>query len=205
MDMRKYALAALPAALAGLMALSACGTAEEEPAANGTVETQAEAEYNAADVEFAQGMIPHHEQAVDMSELARTRAGSEDVADLAERIEAAQDPEIQELTEMLQEWGEDPRGGHGADHSMHGMMTQEQMAELEGAEGEEFDRLFLRMMIEHHQGAVVMAREHLEEGVNPQARQLSQEITDLQEEEIAEMGELLGEPVGEVHDEDAHG
>jgi len=124
-----------------------------------------------ADVEFMQGMIHHHAQAVVMTELARSRAGSRDIELLALRIALSQDDEIALMGRWLRERGEDiPGSSDDHMHHMHhmtgeeeefmpGMLTQEQMARLEAASGAEFDRLFLEYMIHHHEGALVMVHE----------------------------------------------
>lgn len=164
-------------------------------------------QHNEADVAFAQGMIPHHAQAMEMSRLAPGRAQSEQVKELARQIEAAQGPEIDTLTGWLRSWGvEVPHGGmsgmdHGSmpdegmsgmDHGgMRGMMTPEDMQQLQQTEGGEFDRVFLTMMIEHHEGAVEMARTELEQGQFPDAKKMAQQIIDTQQAEIDTMRELL--------------
>ncbi|GAA0503560.1 DUF305 domain-containing protein [Saccharopolyspora thermophila] len=148
---------------------------------------------NAADVAFAQGMIPHHQQAIDMSRLAPERAQSQQVKDLARQIEAAQGPEIHTLSGWLRDWGApEPHGGmdHGG---MGGMMSADEMAQLQAARGTEFDRLFLTMMIRHHEGAVAMARTELAEGRFPAAKQMAQQIIDAQQAEIATMKGLLAQ------------
>ncbi len=174
--------AVLPATLTAAALLTACGGDSEE--------------FNDADVTFAQEMIPHHEQAIEMSTLADEGAGS-NVADLAERIEDAQGPEIERLTAMLDEWGEEPMtDGHG-DHAMDGMLSDDQMAQLADAtEGDEFDTLFLELMIAHHEGAVSMAEDQLDNGTNPEASEMATEIVDTQDAEITEMRDLLDEPAG---------
>lgn len=184
--------------------LTACGGTEEEPAAP-VSEPSAEgsAEFNEADVAFARMMIPHHEQAVTMAELAQGRAG-EEVRALAEEIQAAQGPEIDQLNALLESWGQEPaQGMEGMGHEgMTGMMSEEQMAELEAAEGEEFDTIFLQMMIEHHEGAVEMAQTELDEGTNPEARELAQQVVDAQRAEIEQMNEMLGADGQDSGDDD---
>jgi uncharacterized protein (DUF305 family) len=165
------------------------------------------ADHNPADVTFAQGMIPHHRQAIEMSRLAADRAASPRVKELAARIEQAQDPEIEQLTGMLETWGapapaaSGEPGMAGMDHGgsgpmshpgTAGMMSDQQMRQIEQATGPEFDTLFLRMMVEHHRGAIEMAGVELAQGRNPQARTLAQNITDDQRAEIATMDGLLG-------------
>lgn len=156
--------------------------------------------HNDADVEFAQQMIPHHEQAVEMAQLAETRADSPEVKDLAADIEAAQDPEIQTMTGWLQSWGEDvpeeSMSGMDADDmsadDMSGMMSEEEMSGLEGASGAGFDRRFLTMMIEHHEQAVEMAKTEQADGEYQPAIELAEDIESAQTAEVATMRELLG-------------
>ncbi|MDS1272173.1 DUF305 domain-containing protein [Lipingzhangella sp. LS1_29] len=161
-----------------------------------------EAVFNEADVAFARMMIPHHEQAIEMSELAEDRAGPE-VLDLAEEIEAAQQPEIDQMQDMLQDWGvapdeemdHDDMDDDSADHADHadmeGMLSPEQMDELAAVEGAEFDELFVEYMIEHHEGAILMSEEVLAEGSSPEAHDLAEDIIAVQESEIDEMETLL--------------
>lgn len=157
--------------------------------------------HNAQDVSFAQEMIPHHQQAVEMSDLALAQASSPKVKDLATRIKAAQGPEIEMMKGWLSSWGEpvsstsgDMAGmdhGGGGMAGMAGMMTDTQMKDLKAAGGAEFDRLFLTGMIGHHEGAVTMARTQLDTGRYQPAKQLAQAITDGQQKEITEMQGLL--------------
>jgi uncharacterized protein (DUF305 family) len=183
--MRKTLTAAL--LTASLLTLAARGEDEDG---------SAEAAHNDADVMFAQQMIPHHEQAIEMAELAETRAASQEVKDLAGDIETAQDPEIETMTGWLGAWGEDMpgQGEHGGRHDttdMPGMIDEEAMSDLEAATGEEFDRLFLTSMIEHHEGALDMARAEQEDGEYPDAIALAEDIEAAQRAEIATMKELL--------------
>ena len=152
----------------------------------------------AADAMFAQMMIPHHEQAVEMSTLAETRASSPEIKELAAEIKAAQQPEIDLMTSWLQEWGipvmsgmdaMDTHGGHG----MSGMLTQDQMQQLADASGPEFDRLFAEYMILHHEGAIEMA-EPVVDSKDPRVAALAAEIIATQAEEIAQMRAFLDGP-----------
>jgi len=165
------------------------------------------AAHNDADVSFAQEMIAHHQQALDMAKLASTRGTNAQVKDLASRIEKAQDPEIQQMRGWLSQWGAAttsatssmsgmsmpsssmPAMDHG---SMPGMMSDADMQMLEQAAGIEFDEMFLRMMVQHHQGAVDMAKTELANGSNADAKALAQRIIDAQTAEITEMRQLLG-------------
>lgn len=188
MNTLKHVLNCTTAALGATLALSACGQASEE-----------EEQYNEADVHFAQMMIPHHEQAVEMADLADDRAGAE-VGELSEEIRDAQGPEIEQMQQMLQDWGED--SGEDMDHSdMAGMLSEEQMQELGASEGEEFDTLFLELMIEHHEGAVDMSETVLEEGSSPEAGELAEEITETQDEEIEQMHLMLGHEPSDDNDD----
>ncbi|GAB2659560.1 DUF305 domain-containing protein [Prescottella soli] len=170
---------------------SASGTAEQGGA------------HNEADVAYVRMMIPHHEQAVEMAELVPSRSSNPDVVALAAQIEQAQAPEIEQMEGWLKAWGEPsmvPMPGHGEtsaggmDHGGmgHGMMTAEQMQALENAKGPEFDRMWLEMMIEHHQGAVASSEQILTTGQSEQVRQLAQQIVSSQQAEIAQMEALLG-------------
>ncbi|WP_017573711.1 DUF305 domain-containing protein [Nocardiopsis halotolerans] len=190
-DTRTRALLLAPASLAAALSLASCGAEDTSADPAPEPSEQAAVEFNDADVTFARTMIPHHEQAVDMARLAESRAG-DGVGDLAVEIEAAQGPEIERLRRMLDAWGVEPAddGGH---EGMSGMMTEERMTELEQAEGEAFDTLFLEMMIAHHEGAVEMARDQLSKGVNPEAGALAQDVVDAQEAEIDRMNEMLGQ------------
>lgn len=148
--------------------------------------------HNAQDVTFAQMMIPHHQQAVEMATLAAGRARAAEVKQLAIQIEQAQDPEIKMMQGWLAGWGEstavpgDPHGGHDS-----GMMTTQQMQQLSVASGAAFDTMFLEMMTAHHQGAIAMAQIELAEGQYPPAKQLARSIVDSQQAEIDQMKQLL--------------
>jgi uncharacterized protein (DUF305 family) len=151
-------------------------------------------------------MLPHHEQAVEMSEtlLAKEEVPAE-VADFAQQVIDAQGPEIERMNAMLEAWGQEPMmesGGmegmdHGSGAGMSGMMSEEDMQALEDAQGTEASRLYLEQMTAHHEGAVEMARDQVEQGQNPQAVALAQDVIEAQEAEITEMeGLLQGLPSG---------
>ncbi len=153
---------------------------------------------------FVQMMVPHHAQALDMCELARTRAQDEQVVAVARRITGAQGPEILTLSSWLQSQGvevpesmeditghEAHHGNHGHDMAMPGMLTDREMRQLRSARGAEFDRLFLRRMIQHHQGAVVMADSELTTGREQMAMEMAGEIQAGQAAEIQRLREIL--------------
>ena len=202
---RRAALVAATASTA--LVLAACGggghdmgsmqsdspSSSSSPSASTSAPADA---HNTADTAFAQEMIPHHRQAVEMAGLAATRASSAEVKDLATKIEGAQGPEIETMTGWLTAWGEPvPEEMPGMDHSagMPGMMSTQDMASLQAAKGSEFDTMWLQMMIQHHQGAIDMAKTELSQGSNTDAKALAQKIIDGQQSEITEMKGLLGQ------------
>lgn len=146
--------------------------------------------HNDADVAFATDMIPHHAQAVAMAKMVPTRASSQQVKDLATQIQAAQDPEIKLMSGWLAAWGEPVPAAGGMQHG-DGMMSMEEMGQLETATGAPFDTMWLKMMIKHHEGAIVMARTELTEGTDAEAKKLAQAIVDGQSKEITTMNSLL--------------
>lgn len=151
------------------------------------------ADFNDADVMFAQMMIPHHQQAVEMADMILDKDGiDEGVLTLAEEIKAAQQPEIEQLEGWLEEWGadSDTESMGGMDHG-DGMMTDGDMQSLEAATGAEASRRFLEQMTMHHEGAITMAQEEVDNGQNADAVALAQTIIDTQTAEIATMQELL--------------
>lgn len=206
---RRAAVAVTATAVAAL-ALAACGddgnssaTTPAAPPASAPAAAPAD-DHNQADVAFAQGMIPHHRQAVLMSDMARTRASSAEVKALAEKIKKAQDPEIATMTGWLKAWGEKVptgtdgmdamEGMDGGDHDgpdMPGMMDDHRMEQLRGASGAAFDTMFLTMMIEHHEGAVEMAKTEKAEGSYGPAKTLADDIITAQTAEIAQMKTML--------------
>lgn len=206
--MRLRTLSAAALAAAAALALTACGAdadtstttdAATERATTGDDATPDDAAtaHNAADTEFAQMMIVHHEGAIEMAELAVERAASAEVRALGERIAAAQGPEIETVSGWLEAWGEDlpaeaDMSGMGHEGmQMEGMDQEAVMAELSGLTGVELDRRFLELMIDHHRGAIVMAEEVRGEGENAEAVRLAGTIIDDQTVEITEMTNLL--------------
>ena len=174
---------------------AATATATPSTTATGSAE-EVSAEHNDADVMFAQMMIPHHQQAVEMSEmlLAKDDVPAE-VAAFAQKVIDAQGPEIERMNAMLTAWGQDPvdtDGMEGMDHGgMSGMMSEEDMTALDQAQGTEAARLYLEQMTAHHKGAVDMAKDEVEDGQNPQAVQLAEQVIADQEAEITEMQQML--------------
>ena len=195
--MRLTSRLAVPAASAVLiLALSACGSGDDShgtmSGAGTTSSSTAEGATTSAtgDVEFAQMMIPHHEQAVEMADLALANdTASPEVKALAGQIKAAQDPEIQSMQGWLAQWGASEGSGQ-MDHG--GMMSDDQMSSLMGISGPEFNQMWLTMMIEHHEGAIEMAQDVLDTTSNPEVEQLATAVVEGQEKEIATMKGMLG-------------
>ncbi|GAA1376477.1 DUF305 domain-containing protein [Streptomyces beijiangensis] len=211
--MRAGKLAVAAAVLAALLALTACDTDKSaqgsrkgeantgskvvapgkpgEPAKTLSAEDAAKAGRNdtpnSADFSYTQMMIVHHGQALEMTKLVAQRADAEPVKKLAERIAAAQGPEIGAMQGWLDSHG-GARKQSGHDHaSMPGMATTAQLAQLRAAKGKAFDELFLKLMITHHQGAITMATEVLSEGNNVLVEEMANDVLAQQTSEIGRM------------------
>ncbi len=154
--------------------------------------TSPSAQVNAADEMFVIMMIPHHEQAVEMSDTILGKDGIDDqVQALAQQIKDAQAPEIELMQSWLTNWGMSSSGDMGGMGHGDGMMSDGDMAALEAADGAEAARLFLEQMIVHHEGAIEMAQTELDQGANEEVIALAQAILDTQTTEIATMENLL--------------
>lgn len=174
-----------PVALAGCTVNINTAPSQSQTA---TTEPGGDFELSGADIMFAQMMIPHHQQAVDMGTLAETRASDASVKELAAEIKAEQAPEI----EQMQRWLSDAGAPTDMGHSMHmgGMLTDAEMQQLGEATGAEFDRLYLEAMIAHHEGAIDMA-EMILDSANPEVKALGRAIVSSQTAQIEYMRELL--------------
>ena len=193
-------LAAIAALVVAAGLLTACGGGDEDEtrtAPNGD-------KFNDADVAFATDMIPHHAQATEMANLTLGRKGLDPkIAGLAEEVRATQTVEIETMVDWLSAWGEpvpetaqDHANAHGGggemDHGdMPGMMSEDELSRLEAASGAEFERMWLEMMIEHHEGAVEMAATEEADGAFPGAVKLAEDIQSSQQKEIDLMQRLL--------------
>ena len=189
----KRTLMSITFAFVAALTVAGCGNDTDSNDSTGS----GGAQFNDADVTFAEQMIPHHEQAVEMATMAQEQASSTEVKQLAAKIEAAQGPEIDTMTGWLEDWGQeapsDSMGGmddSGSD--MSGMMSDAEMESMGAATGAEFDQMFLTMMIEHHTGAIEMAKTEQQAGENPDAIALAEKIEADQTAEIAQMEDLLG-------------
>ena len=151
-------------------------------------------DHDQADVMFSMMMVPHHLQAIEMSDLVPSRSTDPELIALARQIKAAQQPEVDTMTTWLASWGAEPMMGHeesAAPAGMGGMMTADQLRELGALEGEAFDRRWLEMMVEHHEGAVEMAEDVIAAGRHAPTRALAVAIIEAQQTEIAQMKAML--------------
>ncbi|MEV8218713.1 DUF305 domain-containing protein [Microbacterium sp. NPDC077391] len=197
---KKIPLAVSTGILTLALALSGCADNSTAPSSETTSPSQSSSASQAteADEMFVTMMIPHHQQAIEMSDILLAKDGVDArVVELAEQIKAAQGPEIDKMLGWLEDWGVDyaPDSMGGMDHGSMGgddsMMSEEDMTLLENADAAEASRLFLEQMIVHHEGAVDMAQTALDEAQNPDVLDLAQQVIDDQTAEIAAMQELL--------------
>jgi uncharacterized protein (DUF305 family) len=154
----------------------------------GMMNNQSSGAYSGADIMFAQMMIPHHQQAVDMGTLAETRALSPEVKKLAAQIKSEQAPEITQMKGWLKDANASLDMGH--DMGMGGMLSDTEMEALKNAKGAEFDRLYLEGMIQHHKGAIHMAQMVVDSN-NAEVAKLGKAIIDSQTKQITYMQSLL--------------
>ena len=212
------------AALATVAVLGACGNSgtreatSSAPSSSNHTSTSASAEalaHNQADMNFASAMIPHHQQAVEMSDIILAKQGIDPrVVNLATQIKAAQGPEIQQMQGWMTQWGmpmsgmpamsgmagmdhggmhgSEPGGSMGDTSGMEGMMSQADMDALKNAQGVEAATLYLTGMIKHHQSALTMAQNEIKDGQFPAAVALAKSILATQQAEIDTMNQILG-------------
>ena len=198
----------LAAVLAAALSLAGCAAGTGTTPSHGmnhgssspmsSMMPDASADHNAADIMFSQMMIPHHAQAVEMSDLMLAKTGvPAAVTALATRIKAAQAPEIEQMTGWLEDWNQ-PTGmmsGHSMPGGgMSGMVSSEDLAKLKAAQGGDAARLFLTQMIAHHEGAVAMAKEEVDGGKSSETIDLAKAVITSQQAEIEEMKQLLAAP-----------
>ncbi|MGV9454482.1 DUF305 domain-containing protein [Streptomyces sp. NPDC003635] len=201
-------IAAAGLVTAGALLLAACGDDDMDGMDHGSDGGSASAAapdsaagFNDADVTFAQMMIPHHEQALEMAELAEGRASDVEVKTLAAQIEKAQDPEIRTMKGWLTAWKQPTaaestpgmdHGDHGNGHSSgDGMMSDADMNELKSMKGAEFDKAFAQMMIEHHNGAIAMAEDEQKNGENSDAKTMAGAIVKGQSAEVKQLQSIV--------------
>ncbi len=172
-----------------LTGCTASGSATTDHSTHQSESKLAVQEMSADDIMFAQMMIPHHQQAVDMGVLAETRAGSDKVRELAAEIKDAQAPQIELMKVWLEAAGAPLEMGHSME--MPGLLSASQMANLEATSGDQFDKLYLLSMVEHHKGAIEMAKAVLD-SKNTLVKDLAEQIVADQTHEISHIDELLG-------------
>lgn len=186
----------LPLALSGILALGLGGCAiiigDTSSGQHGMMDGDSDTDtgaFSMNDIMFAQMMIPHHEQAVELATLAETNTSDAMILDLAARIKNAQQPEI----ELMQAWLDDAGSGMDMSHDMNmpGIVSDANMATIRSAKEGDFDTLFLTYMIEHHKGAVEMVNDLIADSTNPDVKALGEAIVKAQTEEIAEMEAML--------------
>ena len=185
----------LPAAalLAAAVLLGACGN--DEPALDGSGGGESGASFNEADVTFLQDMVAHHEQAIEMAEMVEGRTDRPELNELAGNVIESQTAEIDEIGALLEDAGEEMPADHGG-MDMGGSdmgMSQEEMDALMETEGEEFDKMFSEMMIRHHQAAIAMSNDVLENGENADVATMAQGIIDEQQKEVDDLKSWLKE------------
>lgn len=206
---RRTLLMSASTVVAGLV-LAGCGADDNDSSAGEGHDGHGSTASNAAptsakagaarkgDIAFAQGMIPHHKQAIEMADIALKKpSASADVRKLATAIRKAQDPEIKTMTGWLASWGAPTSmpsmsGDHGG-HQMGGMMTPAEMSALKKADGTAFDRQWMQLMIKHHKGAVKMAGDVKETTRDPEVRTMANAIIKGQNAEIRAMQRHLGD------------
>ncbi|MBT9255237.1 DUF305 domain-containing protein [Phycicoccus sp. MAQZ13P-2] len=199
---RRRALSAAGAVLA--LALAGCSGDHDvtagspmrqgsmHPTSGAATSADPSAGHDQADVMFSMMMVPHHEQALEMAELVPSRSDDPALRDLAQRIEQEQQPEIDRMRGWLDSWGAGSTSGTGSmGHSMTGMMSEGDMAELASLKGAAFDRRWLTMMVEHHEGAIEMAQDVLRAGRHEGTRELAAAVIETQQREIDEMTAML--------------
>jgi uncharacterized protein (DUF305 family) len=199
-------IAVVGAVAAGTLLLAACGGSDTSGAGHEGHNSAATQEstksptpgaFNDADVTFAQSMIVHHQQALEMSKLADGRASDQEIKTLAGQIEKAQDPEIKTMQSWLTSWGKPESSGmdHGGmNHgggAMPGMMSEKDMADLTAAKGKDFDRKFAELMIAHHNGAIDMAKDEQKNGSDAASKKLAADVIKNQSTEVKQMQSIL--------------
>jgi uncharacterized protein (DUF305 family) len=194
--MRRRVLMIGAAGLAALLTMTACSSSDNKSATSGTSSagssaaansTPATGAHNQADVTFAQGMIPHHEQhCIQMSDIILGKQGIDPrVVQLANQIKAEQGPEIQQMKSWLSQWGQP------ATSMAPGMMSDQDMTALQNAQGVDASKQFLTGMIQEHQAAIAMAQDEIKSGQYPPAVALAHSIVTNHQQEITTMQGIL--------------
>ena len=191
--MTKLRIAAILIVLVMMEAVNSCGSNDTTGQGTSATTTAASASRNDADVTFVQAMIPHHQQALEMSDTLLAKEGIDPrVTALAQQIKTAQGPELQTMQTWSAQWGlptaPDPAM---SDMPGPGMMSGDDMIALQNAEGPEANTLFLELMIQHHEGAIAMAQNEIDGGQFAPAVELARSIVAVQQRELASMRQIL--------------
>jgi uncharacterized protein (DUF305 family) len=196
--MRRQLLVIATAFVAAIALLTGCSKSDDHSATHGaaTSSSATTQPHNQADVTFAQNMVPHHQQAIQMSDEILAKQGIDPrVVTLANQIKSAQGPEIQQMQTWLGQWGAATSSmpGHdmGSMPGMSGIMSEQDMTALQNAQGVEASKLFLTQMIEHHKGAITMAQDEVKSGQYPAAVAMAKQIVTTQQQEIDQMQGML--------------
>lgn len=179
--------------LATSLTLAACSPGGTGAGSNPPSAPSAATEsFNNQDVTFAQAMIQHHRQAIDMAQVILDKSGIDSrVTELAIKIKSAQGPEIDDMNSWLMAWGVSAGSASGMGHDMSGMMSKDDTAALDAATGIDASRLFLQQMTKHHQGAIDMAQTEVKNGKSPDSLSLARTIIKDQMAEIDVMRVIL--------------
>jgi uncharacterized protein (DUF305 family) len=186
-----------------LTTMTSCGHSATDPHVGhgepGTAHGGQPAAHNAADVAFVRNMLPHHQQGVELAAMVPAHTANPDLRVIAAHISADQQAEIKTLNLLLAQWHEEahPDGDGHAGHEgmpMMGMVDQSTMNELQSLDGAEFDTLWAKSMISHHEGAVLMAKDEIAHGQSADAIHLAALIVEAQQREIAAMTHLISAP-----------
>ena len=172
------------------LSLSGCASASNKGMDHEGHTAQASGDLSSDDVMFLQMMIPHHQQAIDISDLALTKSADAELLALAKDIRDEQAAEIVKMKAWLKDAGADLEMGHSMDHSMGGMLSDSELAALKAATGKSFDLLWLKGMTGHHDGAIDMAA-MIENAKNPEIKSFGQAIVSSQSEQNKQMAAML--------------
>jgi len=160
--------------------------------------TASGADFNESDVMFAQMMIPHHQQAVELADLALklTSSAGPEILQLAQQIRDGQEPEIKQMNDLLIQWKQplDSHAAMGHGSEMEGMLSEQEMMDLASLTGSEFDAAWIAAMTFHHQGAIAMASAAAKDGINPEIKSLTAAIITVQQSEIEKLQTLSTAP-----------
>ncbi|HYP44211.1 MAG TPA: DUF305 domain-containing protein [Propionibacteriaceae bacterium] len=172
---------------------SASPSMSQMPSSSAPASETAAAQFNDADVMFVQGMLPHHSQAVEMSDGLLKKPGiSAETTALAKQVKAAQQPEITTMEGWLKAWGESADGGTGhGGMGDDGMATDADMKKFDQTSGASAEKVYLEMMTAHHEGAITMANAQIQGGENPDAVQMAKDIVSTQQAEVDTMKKML--------------